>query len=311
MDNRRLRTPATFRTPQGVILATAVLLALAAAPPAPSLRSDDTLGTDPLVSQNGFGSDSALAAAEGGMVLEPGLGWVSFTWYGAGPVFDREGPFIVDSVGPVTLRITDDFAAGDRFRIYDNGVELAETFDTPVAGTWEHGPDEAFGDDTWSSGIYSLAPGRHELRIQAADNPWSMGRGYLRADPEHTFAVVEPTEMMTAIRPAIGTDRFRYIAAIALGAGSDGILPNFEEVVVSYGRVLRVIPAGAFTCDANSCVYTSDGPGIVRAVLTPNQVEIDAVDVTLCPSSNPMLVGVWIGNDGGSIKARCQGTLRH
>jgi hypothetical protein len=309
MNERDGRIATLLVSPWGVLLGALLALTLAAAPPYPNLESDRTPGPAPLAAYNGLDPFTASQPFEGGNLLEPGAGWVSFTWYGEGPALDREGPFWIEADFPVTLRVTDDFCTGDRFRIYDNGAELAETFDTTKGPGSIRGPDAAFRDARWTSGIYSLAGGRHELRIQAADNPWKMGRGYVRIDRESTFATFASEDLSENFGPVRGADSFRTTSAIALGEDSDGILPNFEEVVVSFGRYLEVIPAGSFVCNEIDCEYVSAGPGITRAVLRTTGFHFEADRVRLCPGSNPLVVGVWIGNDGGAMRFRCQGRL--
>ena len=311
MTARRKMSPILL-TPLGVLLGAFLFLALAAGP-FPDFGSNRTPGpAGPVIIDNGFDLRGGTDINSNGVLLELGAGWIPFTWYGTGPVFDREGPFILDVNDPVTLRITDDYCGGDRFRVFIDDVEFAETFSTAKAGGSEHGANATFSDRTWSSGIYSLATlesGRHEIRIQAANNPWGMGRAFLRVDPEHTFSSLVAEEVATNFRAIHGTDRFRFQTTIALAAGSDGILPNFEDVVISYGRYLEVIPAGSFVCGAVDCVYTSASPGVQRAVIQPNAVIIEGVDVDLCPAANPLVIGVWIGNDGASLRMRCKGAL--
>lgn len=309
MDRRRGRVSALLVSPWGVLLGVFLALTLAASPPHPNLSADRTLGPAPPATHNGFNTNAASASIEGGLLLEPSAGWATFTWYGEGPALDREGPFYVEAGFPVTLRVTDDFCTGDRFRIFDNGVELAETPLSVKSLGSEVGPDEAFRDERWTSGIYSLGAGRHEIRIQAADSPWRMGRGYLRIDPEHTFSVITPEEFQENFTPIHGRDSFRISASVALGAESDGILPNLEDVVISFGRYLEVIPAGSFVCGAEDCLYTSAGPGVTRAILRPTGFHFEADTVDLCPGQFPLVVGVWIGNDGGSLRNRCTGSL--
>jgi hypothetical protein len=314
MRTRRPTKSILLLAPVGVLLGTLAAIPLFAEPAA-GLNSDRTLeAPSAVVMDNGFRMDAAAAESTPGGILEPGMGWSSFTWYGDGPVFAREGPVFIDVSFPVTLRITDSYAYGDRFRVFDvkpDGVwqELAETFETTAGPGMGADPDRAFADDSWTSGIYSLEPGPHEIRIQLADNPWRMGRAFLKIDREHTFESLLAEDVMTDYGEVRHHDRLRYRAAIALATDSDGIAPNLEDVVISYGRYIEVIPGGSFICNSVDCTYSSSEPGIQQAILSPNLVFFSGVDVDLCPGSNPLVVGVWIGNDGGVLRMRCRGTL--
>ena len=259
---------------------------------------------------NGYPMTVTDQDAAPGIVVDGG--WTSFVWYGDGIVFNQEGPVLFFADGPVTLRITDDFCTGDQFRIYDNGKELVRpTFDVDVSGGNVRGPDMAFADPQWSSGIYALElePGTHEIVVQVIENPWGMGRAYLRVDRGIPLSAFDLDQVTSNIDLVHGLDQFRFYGQWAPGVGSDGVEPALEDVVLWYGRHFEVVPAGAFTCDAVECTYESAGPGIVRAIVNATGLLFEAEGVDLCPGERPLRIGLWFGNEGTDRAVRCHGIL--
>jgi hypothetical protein len=259
---------------------------------------------------NGYPMTVTDQDAAPGIIVDGG--WTSFLWYGDGIVFNQEGPVLFSADGPVTLRITDDFCTGDRFRIYDNGVELVRpTFDVDVSGGNVRGPDMAFADPQWSSGIYALelAPGTHEIVVQVIENPWGMGRAYLRVDTATPLSAFDLDEVNSSINAVHGRDQFRFYGRWAAGVGSDGVEPALEDIVVWFGRHMEVLPAGAFSCNRLRCLYKSTGPGIVRVVITADAFVFEAIEVDLCPGQRWLPIGVWFGDEGAERSVRRYGTL--
>jgi len=253
---------------------------------------------------NGYAIDAAVTPA-----LVPDGGWTSFRWYGTGLVFNEEGPLEFTAYTPVTLRITDEFCPGDRFRVYDFGVEVGMTFGVPTVHRRGIGVDAAFASPEYASGIFTLDEGPHSLVVQVTDNPFGNGRAFLRVDTEYPMGTFVLDEVRSLAAPVHGEDVYRFSAAYAVGWGSNGIDLASDEIVVWYGRVLEVLPGAAFSCDGDMCVYENDGPGIRRAVITPTALAFEAGQIDLCPGSNPLVIGVWIGDDGGVRKVRCQGAM--
>ena len=267
--------------------------------------------------ENGYPLTTTDAAGTPGIVVD--AGWTSFLWYGTGIVFNAEGPIRFSTDGPTTLRVTDDFCTGDQFRVYDNGVELGvnkqgrqqgrPTFDVEQNPGGAHDPGDVFADPKWSSGIYRLAPGDHEIVIQVVENPWGMGRAYLRVDSATPLATFELNSVESIIDPVHGLDQFRFYGRWAPGVGSDGVMPEIDDVVVWFGRHMEVLPAGSFSCNRWRCLYESTGPGIVRASITATAFVFEASEVDLCPGWRWMPVGVWFGDEGGDTAVRRYGTL--
>jgi hypothetical protein len=259
---------------------------------------------------NGWGGAFA-AMTDAAPVLVPDGGWVPFDWHGeTGKTTYHDGePFTFTATTPVTLRITDDYCTGDEFRVYDSGVEIGATFDAAVAPSLAIGPDAAFAAQQFASGIFTLPPGEHALTIQVIDNPWGIGRAYLRIDTEHPFATFAPGNVVSNIDAVHGDDTFRFTADYTPGTAADGTDFVTEDVVVWYGRYLEVIPAGSFVCTWQDCRYQSEGPGIIRARIGATGMAFEAAGVDLCPGGNPLRIGVWMGDEGSRVDVRCCGRL--
>lgn len=273
----------------------------------------------PTSPDNGYNAIVTFATS----ALQPDGDWVSFTWKDMDDgaiVFDKEGPFEFYSDTPVTLRVTDDFCRGDQFRIYDNGVEVGETFWTEPYAESCHamGADNAFAFASMASAIFQLGPGDHSIRIEVIDNPWNSGRAYLRVyteQPMPTFVVTESSEKYGTIH---ATDRFAFTATFS---SIDGLMfPDAEETVIWFGKYLEVIPPEQFVCapnvDTTVCTYAQRGlNGISSAVITINNadntgsIQVEGKVVDLCPGSNPHWTGVWVGDEGGSYRNTSLGNL--
>lgn len=294
------------------IVAAGVLTALAATPGFdPDLATLEADRAMPVtVFDNGAGRElPALLDAATVPVVDGG--WVPFDWHGEpGKVVYVDDPITFHTDVPVTLRITDDFCSGDVFRLYDNDVEVGETFRLHGAIALPSiGPEAAFAAREFSSGIFSLPAGEHELSIHVIDNHWGMGRAYLRIDTEHPFASFVTGEVASTYGKEHDNDRFHFQAAYMPGAGTDGTDFAVEDVVLWYGRHLEVVPGGSFVCTSQGCLYESAGPGITRAWITGVGMAFEARGVDLCPGGNPLEIGVWMGDEGGTAKVRCCGSL--
>lgn len=115
----------------------------------------------------------------------------AFFWSGQGPATD--GPFTFNAASSVDLFVTDDFQAGDRFEVLDFGFSLGMTSLVAVDGsTSELGPELAYLSPTFSSGLWTLAPGAHSITINVVSSPFGGGRGYIKAMPT---AVPEPATL--------------------------------------------------------------------------------------------------------------------
>jgi hypothetical protein len=119
--------------------------------------------------------------------ITPGAGWSAtvvvppaFFWSSGEPVFADDGPFTFE--GSFCVFITDDFSKGDQFTIYDNDVALGSTSAVAEVVADEVGPDAAFADPTYSSGVFPVGPGSHSITIQIINNPFDGGRAYIKVE---------------------------------------------------------------------------------------------------------------------------------
>jgi hypothetical protein len=124
--------------------------------------------------------------------------WNAFTWNNGPGVFQNETPFTFTSATAVKLDVTDAFAQGDRFEVYDHGSLIGTTAQINNPGNFALNADMAWGMPNFSKGTFSLGAGDHSLTfktIQVADGAPS-GTAYFRLNPDVVLAEVpEPTSL--------------------------------------------------------------------------------------------------------------------
>jgi hypothetical protein len=184
--------------------------------------------------------------------ISVGAGWSptgvvppAFFWTGTGPVFSSSGPFTFTSAFATVVSVTDDFCKGDRFRIFDGETSLGET-PAVATGTCEGpgevegiGPDAAFADPTYSSGMFFLPPGSHSIAILVTANPFSGGRGYIRVDVLATAA--------NDSYPPINEDNPLSVGAPGVLANDTGAGLTAELVAPPQHGAVVLSPDGSFT----------------------------------------------------------------
>ena len=89
------------------------------------------------------------------------------------------------------LTITDAFALGDAFDVFDFGVFIGGTPSAPIGSDCGSDPVACFANPTVSHGVFSLTMGSHSITIIARDSPFSAGAAFFRVDP-----VPEPTTIV-------------------------------------------------------------------------------------------------------------------
>jgi hypothetical protein len=124
---------------------------------------------------------------------------------------DPSGPFCIPSSGTPTsfldapswtitvptggafLTVTDAFASGDRFQIFDFGIAIGLTSvpAAPNAVNCGDDPIVCLGFAGISKGVFALAAGNHSLTLAPTLSPGDGGSGYLRVD-----VVPEPATML-------------------------------------------------------------------------------------------------------------------
>lgn len=88
------------------------------------------------------------------------------------------------TLGATTLRITDNYCAGDVFEVWDNDEKLGTTnmVYTNECLTNTTNPDRAYGNDNFSHGEFNLEAGAHKIKIRVLKSPFTAGSGAIRVD---------------------------------------------------------------------------------------------------------------------------------
>jgi hypothetical protein len=127
--------------------------------------------------------------------------WYTFTYTNIGS-FGTEGgvgptvapPWTFD--GPGTFTLTDVYASGDMFLVYDNGAVLGLS-STPTIGQYCSDPAACLADANFSHGEFVLGAGPHSITILTVLSPYGVGDAFFRFDGE----VPEP---LTAVLMGVG-----------------------------------------------------------------------------------------------------------
>ncbi len=120
--------------------------------------------------------------------ITPGAGWScssdvppSFFWGAGEPTFADDGPFTFE--GNFCVFVTDSFAPGDAFTIYDNGSPVGST---PLVPQGESqgctDPQLDFEDPAFSSGVFAVGAGSHSITIEVIDNPFGNGQAFIKVE---------------------------------------------------------------------------------------------------------------------------------
>ena len=123
-------------------------------------------------------------AAQADQTLAVDGGWNVFSWSGSDQVWDSQGAFTYVAASWTSLKVTDGFAQGDQFEVFDFGSSIGMT-SVPTSDGANMGSDwdAAFADSRWSSGEFLVAPGSHSITLLTLLNPYGYGDAALRADP--------------------------------------------------------------------------------------------------------------------------------
>jgi hypothetical protein len=107
--------------------------------------------------------------------------------------------------------------------------------------------------------------------------------------------------------PGDNDDKFEVNARFTLGSGNDGINPLTENVTIEVGNVSKTIPAGSFTRNKQGAFKfdgTVDGTSLtatIKPVSGGFQVQASGIRTDFTDSELPLLLGVTIGNDKGTV----------
>jgi|SRR6185295_1333149 len=94
------------------------------------------------------------------------------------------------------LTITDAFALGDRFEVFDFGVSIGKTPTVAASGDCGNDPEICAVSPAVSHAAFNLSAGAHEITIQAIESPYDSGAAYFRVDAfDHLVCYkVQPTQ---------------------------------------------------------------------------------------------------------------------
>jgi hypothetical protein len=140
---------------------------------------------------------------------------------GGNSTFAPDPPWTFSLGAPATLTVTDAFARGDVFEVFDFGVSLGVT-SAVATDTGCDSDDPVACVAVNSSGVYTLAAGPHSITIQAVASPYGSGAGYFLVQGAALFAGTPGKascygQSVTALNQKFGN---QPAAAAALGYAS-------------------------------------------------------------------------------------------
>ena len=116
-------------------------------------------------------------------MITVGGGWNSFSWTGTNTP-QVESAFTFNSAAAVSVKVTDAYVSGDRFKLYDNGTLVGTTSQTNGLAPWTDNPAVAIANSLFSSGIFALGAGAHSLTLVDVQAPtgYPSGTAFFRVD---------------------------------------------------------------------------------------------------------------------------------
>jgi len=101
----------------------------------------------------------------------------AFFWYGL-PGWSYNDPFMYSNDGVTSIYVTDAFAPGDIFEVYDNEKLLGTTSAVSGGSGSTEDPVAAYQDPAYSHACFTVPAGRHSIDIKTVAG-FESGRGYL------------------------------------------------------------------------------------------------------------------------------------
>lgn len=107
--------------------------------------------------------------------------WLAFEWRSEG---ETVGPFSYASTARVAVSVTDDFCRGDRFDVLVDGDRRGRTSASidQRCDAGEPNPDGTFRGGRYSSGMFLLPAGQHEVSLVVSNSPTGFGVAFFRLD---------------------------------------------------------------------------------------------------------------------------------
>lgn len=221
----RLRSLSVPALGLGALMATAAP-AYADRAPSPSAAAE----------ANGAGVVAASVAADA--IPAPFGRWLAFEWRSRGAT---AGPFSYSAAMPVALSVTDDFCEGDKFAVLLDGAVRGHT-SAPVGRHCDEGdsnPEDTFLGARYSSGMFLLPTGQHEVSIRVPNSPTGFGVAFFRLD-QCTASLAAPgtltgTPQADVLCGSPGNDVLAGAAGDdrVLGGGGNDQLLGGDNVVAS------------------------------------------------------------------------------
>ena len=133
------------------------------------------------LAENGFNEE--LNKLTAGIVTQPiNAGWWLFTFgtFGNGKNSISKTSFKFKSRLPVRITLVDLFCRGDSFGVLDSGRLVAQSSRVPADKECDKSermisPQEALKDGRWSSVVFDLEAGDHEITLKTVDSPMENG----------------------------------------------------------------------------------------------------------------------------------------
>jgi hypothetical protein len=99
------------------------------------------------------------------------------SWTSANPISTKS--FVFELEAPAHLLLTDFKQNGDSFMVYDNGEVIGATRPAVTTEAYAETPEDAVSDASFSKAAFPLAPGAHNITIEAT-SPFEFGSAAVR-----------------------------------------------------------------------------------------------------------------------------------
>ncbi|KAG2176658.1 hypothetical protein INT44_007322 [Umbelopsis vinacea] len=99
------------------------------------------------------------------------------SWTSANPISTKS--FVFELEAPAHLLLTDFKQNGDSFMVYDNGEVIGATRPAVTTEAYAETPEDAVTDASFSKAAFPLAPGAHNITIEAT-SPFEFGSAAVR-----------------------------------------------------------------------------------------------------------------------------------
>ena len=191
---------------------------------------DTAIGTFPKGTHFGVFMDDTPAALASAGETDNGFGvqpqeeapvdgsWIGFNFFGVGT--DASGSpytFTCEATG-CTLTVTDCFARGDIFEVFESAVSQGSTSATASLDGGSSDPDVCLADPLMSSGTFEFGPGPHSVQVTTAASPHGGGGAFLKVDEG---ILSDSKDWVVIVDPATGFST--KVVLVDMGTGAVGV----------------------------------------------------------------------------------------